>query len=658
MGRTLLTIVSVVAGVIVLLLIAAAIAVATIDVNTFIGPMLARVKQETGRELAIRGGADISLSLEPRLRLRDVTFGNVPGAKTRDMVTAREVDLQVALLPLLRRKVDVIRFTLVDPRIVLETDATGHGNWELGGKRDTAAAKDAPAPASPALAFGVGELAVERGVVEYRDGKSGDTTHIEIDHLLLRAREPSAPVVAQFNGRVQGVPIALEGSAGPLDAVLQRRFPLPVTLKGEIRGRKLDAQAQLAAPPDRTDLTDLTDLKLAFGESRVAGSLSVVTSGPRTLLRFNLKSPLLRLADLPLAAPGATKQPAPAAAQPSQRHLFAATPISFDGLRSVDAQGSLAVDRLILPSQRALTAVAATVALNNGRLQVAPLAAGVLGGRIDGKVTIDATHGREPDLAVALNGRGFDLAALLAAFDVPSKVQGGKTDVVTDLRLAGSSPRSWASSARGLVLVNVGPAEVPRVDSGLPTGVIDFLNAVNPFRLKEDRTDLKCAVVRLPFNGGVAQIDRGIGVETSRVGIAASGTIDLRSETLSLSIRPSLREKLPVDVAQFAGLVRLEGPIVAPKVRMDPIGAAEAVARIGAATGTGGLSVLGEALLRGTVRGQQDHGQGGECAVAAGRGAATAAASPKGGQPPAPPQPKTVSPIDEIGRALQQLRPR
>lgn len=654
MGRTLLTIFAIVAGVIVLLLIAAAIAVATIDVNTFIGPMQARVKQETGRELAIRGGADISLSLEPRVRLRDVTFGNVPGAKARDMVTAREVELQVALLPLLRRKVDVIRFTLVEPRIVLETDATGHGNWDLGGKRD-AASKDAPAAASPALAFGVGELAVERGVVEYRDGKSGETTRIEIDHLLLRAREPSAPVFAQFDGRVQGVPVALEGSAGPLDAVLQRRFPLPVTLKGEIRGRKLDAQAQLAAPPDRTDLTDL---KLAFAESRIAGSLSVVTSGPRTLLRFNLKSALLRLADLPLAAPAATKQAAPGAAQSSPRYVFAATPVSFEGLRSVDAQGSLAVDRLILPSERVLTAVAATVALNNGRLQVAPFAASILGGRIDGKVTIDATPRREPDLAVALNGRGFDLAALLAAFDVPSKVRGGKTDVVTDLRLAGSSPRSWASSARGLLLVNVGSAEVPRVDSGLPAGLIDFLNAVNPFRLKEDRTDLKCAVVRLPFNGGVAQIDRGIGVETSKVGIAASGTIDLRSETLSLSIRPSFREQLPVDVAQFAGLVRLEGPIVAPKVRVDPMGAAEAVARIGAAAGTGGLSMLGEALLRGAVRGQQDHGQGGECAVASGRASAPAAASPKGGPTPAPAQPTPASPIDEIGRALQQLRPR
>ena len=48
----------------------------------------------------------------------------------------------------------------------------------------------------------------------------------------------------------------------------------------------------------------------------------------------------------------------------------------------------------------------------------------------------------------------------------------------------------------------------------------------------------------------------------------------------------------------MAQLVRLQGPFRDPKVRVDAMAAASAAARIGTAIGTGGLSVLGEAVLQ------------------------------------------------------------
>ena len=76
-----------------------------------------------------------------------------------------------------------------------------------------------------------------------------------------------------------------------------------------------------------------------------------------------------------------------------------------------------------------------------------------------------------------------------------------------------------------------------------------------------------------------------------------SGTLDFRNETLDLSIRPRVRQGIPIEIPQIAELVRFRGPFAAPTVSVDAMASATAIARIGAAIGTGGLSVLGETIL-------------------------------------------------------------
>ena len=125
-------------------------------------------------------------------------------------------------------------------------------------------------------------------------------------------------------------------------------------------------------------------------------------------------------------------------------------------------------------------------------------------------MTVDAKAGADPTLDIALTGHGLDLAAVLAVFEVPSKVEGGRTEASVDLHLHGASPRAWASDARGSVVVQVGAARLPRVDSGLSPTLLALLKGVNPFRESDAVTDLKCAVVRLPLAGGVARVDRSI----------------------------------------------------------------------------------------------------------------------------------------------------
>jgi uncharacterized protein involved in outer membrane biogenesis len=69
------------------------------------------------------------VSLTPTIVLPQVAFENAPGSSAPDMKSAKRVEAQIALLPLLSRRFEVLEFRLVEPVITRETDATGKGNW-------------------------------------------------------------------------------------------------------------------------------------------------------------------------------------------------------------------------------------------------------------------------------------------------------------------------------------------------------------------------------------------------------------------------------------------------------------------------------------------------------------------------------------------------
>ena len=81
------------------------------------------------------------------------------------MLTVKRVEAEVALLPLLQRRFELVRLNLVEPVIALETDAHGKGNWEFGaaGGAGSGVAAAAGSPVAALAAFGVGSVEVTNG---------------------------------------------------------------------------------------------------------------------------------------------------------------------------------------------------------------------------------------------------------------------------------------------------------------------------------------------------------------------------------------------------------------------------------------------------------------------------------------------------------------
>ena len=331
-----------------------------------------------------------------------------------------------------------------------------------------------------------------------------------------------------------------------------------------------------------------------------------------------------------------------------RRTLFNDDPVSFAALRSVDVDGDVSIGELRLRDGGRLEQLRARFTVKDGRFDAPDATASIYGGTVHASLAIDASHAADPTLALSVDAKGLDLAALFAAAGTPREVRGGKTDLSMNLTMHGTTPRQWASDVNGMVVAVVGPATVvnAKLDPALPLN--QLAQTVNPFRDRSPTTELVCAVVRLPFHEGVARIDRTLAAESRELGVAASGTLDLRTETVDLAFAPQVKQGIAINLGQVADLVRLRGPLASPRVEVDAEASAAAIAKLGAAARSGGLAALGAALLApapGNASGLS------VCDVALGKAHAPAVTAATTG---APTPPAAALPAD-LGKALGQI---
>jgi len=331
------------------------------------------------------------------------------------------------------------------------------------------------------------------------------------------------------------------------------------------------------------------------GASTIIGEAAIVQQGARHKLTFRFAAPSFALADLPPA--GAAARAVAAARATTAAHGVADEPIPVALLRAIDAEGEISIGELALAGGSRLTRLQLPIKLQDGRLDIPALQASVFGGTAIANLSLDTAHQPAPALALHAQLKGMDLGALLAAAGARREVRGGKTDVRIDIGATGSTPRQWESTMSGTVTAVVGPATLVNTKIDLDSPLNKLGAAVNPFHNVDPSTELQCAVIRLPLHHGVAEIERSIAIETQKFGATASGTLDFRSQTLDLAIRPQIRQGVPLAIPQVADLVRFRGPFTSPAVAIDSVATAATIARIGAAAYTGGLSLVGESLL-------------------------------------------------------------
>jgi uncharacterized protein involved in outer membrane biogenesis len=597
--------------------------VATIDVEPFVRSRLGLVEEATGRALRIDG--KLSVRVLPRIVIvaEEVALANAKWGSQPDMLRVKRLEGALALIPLLQRRIEVARLVLVEPQLLLESDASGTGNWVLQQKKKPAA------PSDGAEGFGivVPSVVVEKGRVTFRE-RNAAPLELVIERMAL-ARAAGGVNELELRAALREQPFTIKGTMGTVERLLQNDPTWPLNLALTLPGTEVKFEGHLDRSQPRVavngkvvaeirepaalsklagmnidlpvpaaldatlaasqDVQRIEPMVLRVGKTSIEGSVAVHTKGTKPRVNARLASK-----DLDLARPGAAQKTG--ASTPSGR-VFSEATLPFTMLTKADADVDLRIDRLRLPDGLPLADVRVRGALANGRFLAEPIALNLAGGNVTGRLELQAAA--SPRSALRLDAKGISLSTLASQLGRPTEMTGGATDALVDLAMSGASLHQMAASASGTMRVVVGPT---RLGAGvLPlTGEITtaLFNAVNPLHKSESGTQIQCAVAVLPVRAGVATIDRTIAVQTSKLNVVASGTIDFGAERLNLSFRPTVKEGLGIGAINLAQFVSLTGSLQKPKVGIDAKGTLEGALSLGAAVASGGMSSLGERLLK------------------------------------------------------------
>lgn len=117
--------------IVVLLLAAVLIGPSFIDWNSYKGEIVEAARKATGRALSIDGDLSLRLLPAPALSAEGIRLANVEGGSEPDMARLAELDVRLALAPLLSGNIQVKRVRLIEPVLLLETTADGTNNWSF-----------------------------------------------------------------------------------------------------------------------------------------------------------------------------------------------------------------------------------------------------------------------------------------------------------------------------------------------------------------------------------------------------------------------------------------------------------------------------------------------------------------------------------------------
>ena len=591
-----------------------------------------QVSEATGRKLRIDGR--LSLRLLPRIAVvaTDLKLANPEGFSRPDMLQVRRAALNLRMAPLLHGDFVIEQLSLDGVDLLLETNSAGAVNWRFAERPEHAAAPATPASAQtrspPSLQ--VDRLQLDGVHLAYRDDRShGAQRAIELGSLRIDRAGNAAHLIASATLAQRAW--SLKGDIGTLTALLanQADWPFDLHLQGvgahaeakgmlmpgvSSRALKLDLSASLDQPDalgagatpalakavplqlqTRLDWNGQTlvaePLRLSAAGQQLSGQLSAQAGEPWQL-NGRLQSQAI---DFGRLLPPVLPQTSGGA---GREKLFDAKPLPLTALPPLRADIDLQVAQLVLPGSPPLSQLKAALVLRPPELRADGLSFGVAGGQVRGDLALKLADGATPQLSVKLDAQDLSMPELARAAGQGDALTAGRARLSASLQMSGHSSQALAASADGQVLIEARDLRLAKGKSPFGSPLLTrLLQVIQPGpSAAPDRID--CAVVRLPFKSGVATVDRTIAIETDELAISASGDVNLRDESLRLAFHPVSKTALGINAAELASLVRLEGPLLGPRLTLDNQGAASLAVQIGAAAATGGLSVLGRKLLQ------------------------------------------------------------
>jgi uncharacterized protein involved in outer membrane biogenesis len=587
-----------------------------------------RVQQTWGRQLEVKS-LTWNIFPYPQLHATGVTVSNVDWAQDKHIIEIDAVSARLALLPLVTGKAVIKRLDFDGLKANLEESTDGRRNWDLpNNDNDDTAKQRLPQTLKQ---VDLTALRVKNASIIYREAKV-PAVEWQVKSLHADADNNLRNVALNLQVEREGHPLQLEGQLDDLsnlgaanaqtkgklsaksgEAAIVVDGMLPLTLSPRLYDvnvamtaasmkemfgffnlkRGLPAPFKTSASLKSTDAAvTVQDFKLSIGKMNASGALQWTrATGKNSRPTFNAQVQADRV-DMVQTFLDFGRPPLP---PKGEGELFRDNPLPWPLLASLDGtQGKADVKIGFLNLRNGIDVLenTAQATFDNDRMMVSAFAGKMLGGAVSGDAVFDAAGNN-----VKLNMQLKD-TSLGQWFKVTGKrvdMNAGAMQVDLGITTHGDSLKELAANATGPMNIRIGPAKILSPKAGHAefwlTGLFSAKNA--------EQIDMSCASLRLPFQNGIARGEGIAGARSDASQLLTSGTVDLRQQTVDLRGRVRARSGVSLGISTFAGEVKIVGKIAKPQLNMDEAGLGGAIARVGAAILTSGISIIATSIWDG-----------------------------------------------------------
>ena len=573
---------------IVVLLLAGAVAwlLAGIDVNKY-KPQLEQLAAKQGVALKLDGDIGWQLWPDIALELQGVQLAPLP-LPDQPLVRADKVAVGVALMPLLKKRIEAQEILLLAPQIDLVVDESGRGNWELLTEAMEAQQKqkeeqppklevpaEQPEPGAQQLNLALEKLRIEDGRVSYRDASSKTEYTIEqlrvaADNLVPGGEPGQVAASAEVSGSALQQPVALnlDGTLA-LDEGLNglRLQPMELTansgeaaakvyLRGHVRRTAADQpwQIQLTLNAEANPLRPWLDaggVELVTQSSAVLQKFSLEASIEGTEKKLDLTPLQLRLDDTVFAGSAQLRNedmpgidltlrggalilddylppPAPEQEQPEAAPAAVEpTPLPLTAMRGFTANLELGLEQLNAVDIQ-LERPQLQLTVDNGLYQLQKLTADIYGGELSSNGTFNA-RGQSAEANVSGGLANVEISKVQQALFPSERVQvSGTASVNWAAQTSGSDTQQLQDKLRAAIQVS--SDQLALAPFNLEKGMCQLVSYAEKTPLPErewpQRTRLQNLRANIAVEGNEVKVQEVLaGVEN--IAMTGDGDIDL-----------------------------------------------------------------------------------------------------------------------------------
>ncbi len=625
---------SIISSLIIILAIGGFVFVRNFDLNKYKPYIQNEVMKLTGRNLQINGDASLGISLIPTVVINDVTFSNPNWAKNPDMLKLEKLEVKFAIMPLLKKKIEVSKLIIKKPEIYLETAKDGENNWSFGNKEVGTSKKVSqnvqPKIKDASAALGIGLIAegveFDDGIVNYYDARTMKTVNFNINEINMEVPADNKPITIDVDATYDRNNIKLDAEISTLNSLLEEgKVDFVANLnalkiKADLRGAVEDIldypryavelnihnpSGNLGIPEISTEMrldgdissVDAIIKSLNIAANQLTGTASVNWPGNKPMVKANLSTTKFDVNSLAKTSLLSFKIPS-LISEAKALTMVPQDKIPYEYLKYVDGVFDLRAGQIILANNFTINDVIVNAKLQNGILDVSGFDFNVGGGKVNSKLYVNALDKRIK-LDLVSNNLKLEDVVNLNSSGVLQVLAGGRLDIDTSLTSFGETYRKLSENISGQFVAVMDKSEIKTTKMDwLTKGILgQLMSILNVDSSSVSKLDILCAVVRSDIKNGKAEFPSGVVFNSEQLKVVGNGNVDLVDDKIDFTIAPMMNKLSKGNITQaLASFIRIGGRLQDPKLELDKT---SALTTIVGSVATGGIYLGTEILLNG-----------------------------------------------------------